>query len=361
MRYPAFPSTTAKPLLGNKLTGPTLDLVFGIIKAVFVLRDHCVHKDYLHSKFYELTFELVMRLYEENITHTRYTQALSRDTTKSVLESNPFDINLEAWLDAYPSQSRQGKYAHPDYQDTYDLLTQYRQHGSDLPPEEFIIHLYVNNCMHILHSIQKKIEHFCPETWKKIQEKIPGKTIPYPSIKRLSQDGYTHSVLLANSIFTQGLHANKYSIWTPKRSFETLCDILYEHGPFICGPLKNNIVSINQESDSSKKLQPDQLGDDIPMRPPYPYHIVYQALSTNPTTSLPDSTESKHQSTDLVCLINPYLPKKAIILTYHDFCKSIDPLPFYPFPGTAYTLHLDSEEANQSDCDEERKQDTMRP
>ncbi len=348
MRQIEFPSRTKKPLLGNRLTGPTLDLIFGIIKAVFFLREQCVKKEFLYNRFYELTFDLVLQLYAENVAYSKFTRALSSDATKSVIESNPFEMNLEAWLDAYPTNQQRGKYSKPDYQETYALLTQYVRDGSGLPLEQFPKHHYLVNCMHIFHSMQKKIEHFCPETWKKIQEHIHENRMPYPSKKRQTEDYFTNSVHLANSIFTQGLHANKYSIWTPKRSFKTLRNVLKEHGPFICGPLKKYIRGIKKrDTHDVEKTQPDQIGKDLVLSPP-----------AHETT--PDKTSGAHDA-NRVFLINPYQPKNTIILTYTDFCQALDPLPFCQPQGSAYALHLDSEQANQTDNDKENKDLTLKP
>ena len=208
--------------------------------------------------------------------------------------------------------------------------------------------------MHIIHSIQKKIEHFCPRTWKKIQKSIPKLDMPFPSKKKQTKDFYTHFVIQANSIFTEGLHANKYSRWSPKKSFQVLHSTLEELGPFMCGPLKNRVRSFNKANIyDAEKIVPDELGEEMLLRPPYPYHILYHA-STSIGKASWDGTEStphEHHDTDCVFLINPNQPNRTIILRYADFCQTVCPLPFYPYQGTAYALHLDSEQANQHDYD----------
>ncbi len=357
MRHTEFPSRTEKPLIGNSLTAPSLHLIFGVIKALFFLREQCVKEEYRYSKFYELTFELALRLYAENVTYSQFTRALSSDTTKSVVDSNPFNVNLEAWLDAYPVQKKLGKYSHEDYQDTRALLTKFTCHDSGLPLEEFPKHNYLTNCMYIVHSLKKKIEHFCPAIWKRIEKNNPKLHVPYPSKKRQTKDHYSVSIQLANSIITQGLHACTYSPWTPKRSLKTLRKALKEHGPCICGPLKKPIQhDEKKDPENIKKSQPGQLGEDLSLTVAHPYCILYQALTDTPQTSLADTSHEEkpeHYAPNSVFLVNPYQPSKAIILSYTDFCQSICPLPFYNSQGTAYALHLDSEQANQSENDEE--------
>ena len=354
MRNLEFPSISVCNLLVNDLSSPVLDLYIGLVRAICILRSHFLDENPRHDNtFLALVLEHTLCLHQKTVEYTQDESAKSSESTQSVLDSNTFSINLEAWIHAYPQRRNQAKYATLTYQHTYELLTRF---AAAKPPADIQTvprKNYILSCISVLQGLQKKIEYLCPKIWKKLQLVESGHKIHAASKYRPTQENLLHVVNIASVFITRGLNIHKHSSWTPTRSFKTLSRVLQEHGPMICGPLtqkREETKESNQPKNATHRKTESKIEECVPH-----YLILVQTQSCTPPKNKPPchtTNQDCPSKIDYVHLLDPKQNNTIYRLPYQDFCQNLSSLPCYRAQKKLFRLHLDIPEAEAYESDD---------